>query len=888
MRLLTGPAGSGKTALVLQQFREALRANNDAIRLLVPTATLAQHLQNQIAREGFVFRRSLVQTLSGFVESFAGDMPEAPGAVLYLLVERAARRIARPEFARVADMPGFCASLARTIEEFSAAGCDSARLAGCLPDTPLGAAFLAGYQELDRELDRRGLAMRGKRLERAAERIEKEGLGNIRTIWLDGFYSLPDPELRVIGALGRHAELTLTLTDTDFTAAARARLQAMGFGEERAARSRPAPAIELVRAPGVEREAEEIARRILAHAAGRPFREIGIVVRSPETYVPVLRSTLERFAIPARFHFASRLEEHAAVRFLSGAVDALLGGWDHAATLAVLRLAPRVADANVMDRFDHAVREQIPNAGLGALKALAGAGGERLLQTIDALAALEEWRSFTLAPKDWAARLQTLRNLFRPARPGDSMDYELASVWRSQAAALAQFDEALDEAATALDAGRPAALDEFWRAVKAVLRLKEFRLADGRRNVVHVLRASEARQWVLPVIFVCGMTEKQFPRFHHQDPFFPDGERCRLNAAGVRVRTAADFERDERALFDCALTRATMVATLSYPEFDARGERNLPSLFLEGLAVEQQESRAVAPRPREEPGPPRAVAIHAPGLLVALGEKTAQLTPTALEAYLQCPFKFFGQRTLRLRPPPPRPEKRLDFLTQGIIVHDVLAAWYAEKQDVTPLFEAEFARRLEEKRIPWRYHTERLHNAMLEDLRAFTESDEWPRAEFQSRMEEKFSLPLDGSLTINGKIDRLDTARDGRAYVIDYKYSNAQTTRGKRDDDNLLQAPLYLMAAEQVFGVRPAGMFYVGLKGGVQYVGWSATPLLKSYPLPENWLELARERTLRLVAEIRAGRVEPSPANPDHCRYCEYRDVCRVEARGVAVVTEGA
>ena len=31
-------------------------------------------------------------------------------------------------------------------------------------------------------------------------------------------------------------------------------------------------------------------------------------------------------------------------RFLSGAVDAMLGGWDHAATLAVLRLAPRLAD----------------------------------------------------------------------------------------------------------------------------------------------------------------------------------------------------------------------------------------------------------------------------------------------------------------------------------------------------------------------------------------------------------------------------------------------------------------------------------------------------------------------------------------------------------------
>jgi len=38
-----------------------------------------------------------------------------------------------------------------------------------------------------------------------------------------------------------------------------------------------------------------------------------------------------------------------------------------------------------------------------------------------------------------------------------------------------------------------------------------------------------------------------------------------LNQAGIRVRTAAEMEREERALFDSAITRATMLVTLSYP-----------------------------------------------------------------------------------------------------------------------------------------------------------------------------------------------------------------------------------------------------------------------------------------------------------------------------------
>jgi ATP-dependent helicase/DNAse subunit B len=903
MRLLSGPAGSGKTTYILDRFRQALGAGDSAIRLLVPTATMARHLQNGLAREGFVFRGSLIQTLADFVKDYAGGATEVSSAVLYLLVEEAARRVARPEFSRVTRFHGFSNSLARTIEEFASAGCDSARLATCLPDVPLGDAFLAVYQEMDRELARRGLAMRARRLDLAAATIAAQGLNGISTICIDGFHALPDPELRVVAALGRHADLTLTLGDDDLTPALRTRLTTMGVTEECLPARRARPALSLVKAPGIDREVEEIARRILQQAgAGRPFREMGVIVRSPEIYVPALRSTLERFGVPARFYFDSTLERHAVVRFLSGAVDAMLGGWDHARTLGVLRLAPRIADYGMADRFDFAVREQTPNAGLSGLRSLLlgdegrpRAGAERLLHKLDSLAGLEEWRGFTLTPRNWAARFGTLRHLFRPAPPPEPATHELALQWRSQAAALGVFDEALADAASALDGASEIGIEDYWHAVKKVLRLKPLRLEDGRRNVVHVMSVHEARQWVLPIVFVCGMVEKQIPQVHQQDPFFPDAARCGLNAAGIGVRTASESEREERVLFNAATSRATMLVTLSYPEFDARGERNLPSIYLEGVLEPAVDAVPVRPSPLSLPQPrgeaeiaTQIVArIAASDLLDFLRRKTARMSPSGLETFLQCPFQYFAQRLMRLKTAPLRPEERLSFLEQGNIVHEVLAEWWREPRDVAPLFEQVFARHLEEEHIPNGYHTERLRNAMLDDLRRFTAGDAWPRAAFQSQAEIQFAFPLAEGLEIAGRIDRLDVAPDGRAFVLDYKYSAAQRVRDKLKNEHLMQAPLYLLAAEHL-NARPAGMFYVGLKGGIEYAGWSDDRRMDSLALPEKWLESARERTLRVVDEIRQGRVEIVPADRDSCRFCDARDVCRIEVAAVAAEAEGA
>jgi ATP-dependent helicase/DNAse subunit B len=310
MRLITGRTGSARAGVVLDCLRAALRSGDQSVRLLVPTATLAQHWQNLLAREGFVVRGEIVQTLSHFINGWAQDLPAVSETALYLLVERAVRAANRPEFARVAGLPGFGVSIARTIAEFSAAGCDSARLRANLPSAPLAAAFLAVYGELENELARNGRALRAQRLERAAARIDAEGPGAIRSIWLDGFEVLPEPELRVLAALERHAEITIVSEDEPAFAPLLGSVirERLDDGEKRDAQ------ISLFRARSIDAECAGIARRIQAEArAGRPLREIGIVVRPVAAYVPALRTALDRAGIPARFYFDSPLDRHPAV-----------------------------------------------------------------------------------------------------------------------------------------------------------------------------------------------------------------------------------------------------------------------------------------------------------------------------------------------------------------------------------------------------------------------------------------------------------------------------------------------------------------------------------------------------------------------------------------------
>jgi ATP-dependent helicase/DNAse subunit B len=876
MRILVGPPGSGKTHRILAQARERLRARAADFRLLVPTATMAEHLRNQLAREGFVFRPALVDTLSHFIELFAGNAPQASSEALLLLVEDALQRTRPAAFQEVAGMRGFVAAVSRLIDELSSSGCDAGRFASLHLGGAYDSALAAVYAEVETAVAARQWVLRGEKFRRAAATIEREGLAGISLVLLDGFFTFTDPELSVVEALARGADVVLTLPPWSGSGPARRRLAESGAAQEVLEQTCRAPERILVKAPTIDRETEEIARRVLDESArGRLFREIGVVVRSKQPYVPALRLAFDRLGVPARFYFAEALAEHAVVRYFSLLVDGVLSGWDFETSLPAFEMPVSGIGATAAgDRFAYVVRERMPDQGLDALCGAARAvNAPEVVARLDALRPLDAWRSLTLAPAGWAARLKELGALLRPPTPELPATAERILAWRSHASAVGAFEKCLAETASALVDSAPVALVEFWKECRTTLGETRLRVLDRRRNVVHVMDVYEARQWELPVVFVCGLLEKQFPRYVSQDPLLGDEARARLCEAGVRVATTADRQLEERFLFELAASRATSLAVFSYPVFNAKGEPNLPSFFLDDNPTREEAAIAVRPRPKRARAPERAPVIFDEYLRGWIRERHRAFSPSRIESFLQCPFQFFGRHTLRLDPAPPRPAERFDPLVQGSVVHEVVAGWRIGA-DVDALFERAFRKATDEMKLVPGHRTEAIRLEMLGNLRRFL--DQMPaRDNRQLRIEVPFEFPLSGDVVVRGRIDRFEVDAEGHATIVDYKYSSDSRLAARmreHDEGRRVQGGLYVLAVERAFGLHPVEMLYWAMRGKLcSPRGWTTTEELRAVAAQ------AEQLTLESAGRIREGVIQPDPADESQCEYCEFRDGCRVE-----------
>ena len=894
--LLIGPPGTGKTHFVLTRLEAAIREGRASqVKLIVPTASMAQHTLHSLARRDLVVPGEVVATMADFVAGLTSALKTPPAAVESWLLQGAIRDAAPEEFARIKTSPGLHAAVLKTIQEFWAEGRDASAAARFLK-SPQQAAFAEVFRDYERRLEQAGYVHPGMRFRQAASAIREGALGSLREVFFDGFLNFTVGEHEIAQAVLDAVENTSVTLPEDpqrkFTRSETKRLKRV-----RRARIRP----QVIQAFTPLGEVEETARRIIAE--GRPFHNYGIVLRTPEHYAPLIQSVFERLQIPFRLRLPEPLAHHASARLVAGLLRAASNGFPAEETLDVLKRAasPLALDPR-MDRFDFRVRQNLPGNGLAFLQRQAGSAPSvgRLLERLGSIA---DWRNEKVSPREWAARTQSLQHSWLRLPPvEDAIPMARVLELRSLADAMPAITQAAGDAAELLqnDGIERAALPQYLDAFESVLQNTVLRTADQRRNVVNVLSVHEARQWELPVVFVLGLAEGLFPRRHGQNLFVGDSDRLRLRGNGIHLRTTKDQDDEESFLFRIATTRATEKLILSYSRFDEQGRQQLRSFFLEQPQEEDVPARPVRLR---EPAMPfreqRPGGFDSPSLQDLVLKKHETFAPTSIETFLQCPFKHFAERTLKLREPPVKPAERLDARMEGTIVHRTIALWSADpSKRIGNVLKEVLREQCEAACVPPGFRTLAARCRIEADLERFA-AEELARAlpnAREQKIEASFDYLIDdmdqAPFRITGRIDRYEVMGENLGFVIDYKYSGRERVEQlmKGHFQGLkVQAPLYLIGLQREMGLRPAGMRYWGLRHRTTMRGWVVEGLCPPELIQKHDQRLSEEgfrsmlhdallRASDAIEQIREGRIEADPADRTVCNtYCPFRDVCRIQ-----------
>lgn len=271
---------------------------------------------------------------------------------------------------------------------------------------------------------------------------------------------------------------------------------------------------------------------------------------------------------------------------------------------------------------------------------------------------------------------------------------------------------------------------------------------------------------------------------------------------------------------------------------------------------------------------------------------------SALERYLECPFKFFAAHVLKLEEEP-EDEQTMSPRKRGKFLHEIFQAFFREwealgrgsitREDLDEARDV-FSRVIEPllARLPE-------NEAALERTRLLGSPAAVGLAEIVFRLEAEWPVEaaerllefeIDGDLEVAGEhgtrrvnlsgiVDRIDLLADGTLRVIDYKSGRAP------DPKRALQLPIYSLAARERLRGYGGRDWALGEAAYISFGGpRSLTPLVGRGGDRDKVLADAQARLLRAVDGIERGEFPVDPEDPFRCTFCAYSGVCRKDYVG--------
>ena len=288
------------------------------------------------------------------------------------------------------------------------------------------------------------------------------------------------------------------------------------------------------------------------------------------------------------------------------------------------------------------------------------------------------------------------------------------------------------------------------------------------------------------------------------------------------------------------------------------------------------------------------------------------LSPTSLETWAVCPFRYFLGHVLHLSAlDDPEEETTISRLNRGSLIHEILERFTEEAEATSGLptpgqaWSEESARRLRQiahavfreyerrdligKQLLWQVEKQNI----LTDLDTFLAKDAELRAQFGSartiaetkfgdREEWQEAVDEKAQISFQGRIDRIDLNPDGTpALIVDYKTGKSDDSiralnADPIDNGRRLQLGAYSLAAKRRFPRAervPAIYWFITERG--EFKSAPSEPFDINDP---ETLNRFRDGVSAIIQGIRSGAF---PANPgpqgwsNNCTHCDFNTLCQ-------------
>jgi DNA helicase-2/ATP-dependent DNA helicase PcrA len=399
---------------------------------------------------------------------------------------------------------------------------------------------------------------------------------------------------------------------------------------------------------------------------------------------------------------------------------------------------------------------------------------------------------------------------------------------------------------------------DFYQKGRGIIPLfTEEQMAELERqnpDAVQLMTVHAAKGLEFSHVWVLRVTSGAFPTYFKEGLFeFPPALRSSIAVGEGKLV----HDQEERRLFYVAITRAR--DRLKIGSRPGKGKKDpTPPGFLRPLIGDRKLTGAMiarnigAMKPATlplEPSPLSSWMLLPPAFATEMA-----LSANAVQSYSTCPMKFKLERDWKI------PGEAAAAMQYGFAIHTVLKNYYdpaahakeLSVEDAVQAFKHEFGKGYIDDPVQRKMYEERGEDQLRTLLMAS------PRGSANViATEHKFSFRL-GEREIRGRIDRIDQLEDGVVRVIDYKTG---APKDRKFAEESLQLSVYAMAVAQM-NLAPRELVLVNVQDNSEAVA-GRTP---------KQLETAREKIEDVAQGIARGEFGPKPGQ--HCRWCDYRNLC--------------